>query len=52
MEAQGRFVHEEPRSKRKYEVRQRGRVATVLVTINESPLQKSSKAKEREKRHD
>ena len=29
----GSFVHEEPRSKRKCEVRYRGRVATVLVMM-------------------
>ena len=37
------LVHEEPRSKRKCKVRERGCVATVRVIIDESPLQKSSK---------
>ena len=38
-----RLVHEEPRSKRKCKVRERGCVATVRVIIDENPLQKSSK---------
>ena len=33
------LVHEEPRSKRKCKVRERGCVATVRVIIDESPLQ-------------
>ena len=37
------LVHEEPRSKRKCKVCERGCVAAVRVIIDESPLQKSSK---------